>query len=125
MSEATGIEVRWLRAAEQLDRARRSLLEPTPEKLAAVERALEAACAEMERLRDSVAEAPPWDAERDGLRQALRQWRRSTALLAALLDSAARFHLGWARMLAVTLGGYDASGQPAPLPRASTVSLEG
>ncbi len=113
----------WLQRAEsELGAAHRQLMTPTPEGLEAVCQALESAGAAMASVRTTLAEQP---AQTLALREALLKLQSQARLLAALLDHAAQFHLGWARLLAASVAGYTESGQPAPLAPPPTISLRG
>jgi len=98
-------------------------MRPTPEGLEAACQALASASAALASVRTSVAQQTPSDSGR--LREAVLKLQSQARLLAALLEHAAQFHLGWARRLAATMAGYTESGQPAPLAPPPTISVRG
>jgi hypothetical protein len=51
--------------------------------------------------------------------------RAAVRRAASLLEGANKFHLNWSRLRDAMTGGYTGSGEPAPVPRGSRISIRG
>ena len=89
-------------AQECLEIARLALLAPTPDGMEAARTALAAA----------VSSAPP------------AAMARELSRVRALLEGAAEFYSGWARVLMANACGYTAGGGPATLSPSGTVAVQ-
>jgi hypothetical protein len=102
------------RALAGVREARRLLLCPTAG-------SLQECAAHIESAVQSVREFKPVP----GAAAELADLRKEAALATALLEGAAAFQLGWARLLFTAACGYTARGEPAPPGPLRTVSVKG
>jgi hypothetical protein len=98
--------------------AQRLLVRPTPKSVEESAASIRSAVQSLGQLRNGVRRDPAVTAEIVAL-------RKEIAVAAALLDGAATFYLGWARLLYTAAGGYTASGEPARPGRVRRISVEG
>jgi len=114
----------WVRQAQAILRqVRQLLLSPTPQSLEHSAPHLEAAAGCLKALEHALraGAAPP----RQSVLPELSELRRQVLLVQALLQQAGAFYVGWARLLAATLGGYTPQGEPAVPPAVRRLSMEG
>lgn len=108
----------------RLDALRIALLSPSPEEIVNCLPALEEAVPSCQQLELEL----PDDSDplaRLEIRIALHALQSDLQIAGRLIEHGAALHQGWAMLLAAAVGGYVATGAPAPLTAAGTVSLEG
>jgi len=114
-----------LKAARlEVDRACELLVLATPESMDCSALALEAAVRHC-RPSESLELLPPTTDERAATLEQARQLRAAVRRASHLLETAATFRRNWTRMLGAMAGGYTGQGCPAPISRASRVSVRG
>lgn len=109
-------------AQASLSAARQHLVIAPAGSLEPIENELKAAEAALLRLAGACT---PGCCQTTQLAEGLRELKASAQLLAALLEQAAAFRLGWARLWSALAGGYTAGGEPAPLALPPTLSVQG
>ncbi len=102
------------RARASVGEARRLLVRPTV-------RSLEQSAAHIEAAVNVLQTFQP----RPGAAAELAALRKEVAIAAALIEGAAAFYFGWARVLFTAACGYTARGEPAPPGPVRRVSVEG
>ena len=113
-----GREEPWKAAEAGLARAEQWLMAPDAQ-------ACEAAVAELEAVEGALRAALSSSTHAwpdGGLAHSLSTRLRRVSLL---LDNAAAFRLGWARVLGAMAGGYTERGEPRPLQPPTSIELEG
>jgi len=108
-------------ARRKLRQVRQNLMTPSPELLGECGPVLEEAAG----LLGSLLENRNSSAPHNDLRDELQELRRELTVVAALMDQAACYYLGWAQMLGAAVTGYTSYGDVPPLRVESRVSLEG
>ncbi len=106
------------RARASVCEARRLLARPTAKAVEESAACIGSAVESFQHVRRSFRGDPAVAAEVGALRKEL-------ALAAALLEGAASFYLGWARLMYTATGGYTVRGEPASPGPARRVSVEG
>ncbi len=91
-----------------------ALLAPTPEEILRELSALEEVVNVLRGLSPDRSERGEIEALQGEVRQVAR-----------LIESAAEFHAGWAKVLAAAAGGYTPAGAPVPLDTPSSLSVQG
>ncbi|HOL71248.1 MAG TPA: hypothetical protein PLA43_14745 [Bryobacteraceae bacterium] len=102
------------RARASVSDARRLLLRPTVD-------SLEESAAHLETAVGALREYRP----EPGAETELEELRKEVSLAAALIEGAAAFYSGWARVLFTAACGYTASGEPAVPGPVRRISVEG
>ena len=92
---------------------------PSPEQLAECGPVLEEAAGLLASLLDCPKSGIPL------LMGELQELRRDLSVVAALMQQAAGYYLGWAQMLGAATSGYTNQGDAAPLVGHSQMSVEG
>jgi hypothetical protein len=107
----------------RLDALRIALLSPSPEEIVSCLPALEDAVSSLQLAKELLGHRnPPLQPE---MRAGLQALKSDLQIARRLIERGAALHQGWAQLLAAAAGGYVATGAPAPLTAAGTVSLEG
>jgi hypothetical protein len=104
-----------------LNQVKEILITPTPERLGECGPVLEDAAELLKSLlenRKGAANAPHLTDEVHGL-------RRELGVVAALMQQAAGYYLGWAQMLGAATTGYTSEGAIPPLATRPQLSVEG
>jgi hypothetical protein len=121
--DAGGAELGWLkRARESLGEAQRLLLRPTARTVEDSNLHLQAAVCCLEALTHS---RRPGAKPAQEVAAEARELRKDIGRTAALLEGAAAFYFGWARVLYAATCGYTAQGEAATPPPGRTLSVEG
>lgn len=118
-------ELGWVRHARASVRETEQLLiSPSASTIEDVASRLETASGCLEALRDSLRShgGRPAPAE---LAAEVSELRDQIARASALLEAAARYHFGWARLLYAAACGYTARGEPAAPGPVRRLSMEG
>lgn len=113
-----GWEEPWKSAEAALGRAEQLLMAPSTQACEATAVQLEAVEGALRAALSSSTAARPEPGQVQRLRGGLRR-------VTLLLDNAAAFRLGWARVLAAMVGGYTERGEPKPLQPPASIELEG
>lgn len=106
------------RARASVRQARQLLARPTAKSVEESAACIDSAVQSFQRFRRDFRRDPAVAAE-------VRALSKELALAAALLEGAASFYLGWARLLYTAAGGYTARGEPASPGPVQRVSVEG
>lgn len=118
-------ELGWARQAQASVReAGRLLASPSARRIEEAAAHVQAASRCLEALQGSLGSRGPGPAPAE-LAAELVELRRQVARASALLEGAARFHFGWARLLYARACGYTVSGEPAAPGPVRRLSIEG
>ena len=112
-------------ARRKLRQVRQNLMTPSPELLGECGPVLEEAAGLLGSLLENRNSPDRIPAPQNELRDELQELRRELTVMAALMDQAACYYLGWAQMLGAAVTGYTSHGDVPPLRVESRVSLEG
>jgi predicted nucleic acid-binding Zn-ribbon protein len=110
------------RVRRQMDRLRAALISPSPKDLEAALPELERAVASMAASLEEMLRGKQIDA---GLQRDVAALSAEIAVVQRLLDRGQELCRGRAILIATAAGGYQASGNPAPLRPGCSIQIEG
>lgn len=108
-------------ARSHIERLRRALLSPSPEKIAQCQPGLAEAAACLTLLQQNLG-VEPADPE---LGRELKALKNDLNAVRRLIEHGAEFYRGWAKLLGSVTAGYTPTGDAAPISAAGTVSIRG
>ena len=112
-------------ARRKLRQVRQILMTPSPEQLGECGPVLEEAADLLGSLLEGGMSGTRGSLLVPLLREELQVLRRELTVVTALMQQAAGYYLGWAKMLGAAIGGYTNHGDVPPLVVESRLSVEG